>query len=108
MQLYLINHRTTIDRGVDFCLLYIRLQFLIEALVLSLIGGLIGIVSGILIALLGFIIGIVALVGSVSLIVKRLHDLDKGGLWALVMLIPLVNFFFGLRRQTELRKILCS
>ncbi|MBQ7198976.1 MAG: DUF805 domain-containing protein, partial [Selenomonadaceae bacterium] len=32
----------------------------------------------------------------VSLIIKRLHDLDKGGLWVLIMLIPIVDFFFGL------------
>lgn len=49
-----------------------------------------------LIALLGMVIGIAVIAGSISLLVKRLHDLDKGGLWALIMLIPIVNFFFGL------------
>lgn len=49
-----------------------------------------------LIAILGAIMGIALIVASVSLIIKRLHDLDKGGLWVLIMLIPIVDFFFGL------------
>ncbi len=49
-----------------------------------------------LISILGAVIGIALIIASVSLIIKRLHDLDKGGLWALIMLIPIVDFFFGL------------
>lgn len=49
-----------------------------------------------LISILGAIMGIALIIASVSLIIKRLHDLDKGGLWALIMLIPIVDFFFGL------------
>ena len=52
--------------------------------------------SGILISILGFIVGVAIIIGGVSLVVKRLHDLDKGGLFALLMLIPIVDFFFGL------------
>ena len=28
--------------------------------------------------------------------VKRLHDIDASGWWAILMLIPLVNFFLGI------------
>ena len=51
---------------------------------------------GILTSILGFIVGVAIIIGSVSLIVRRLHDLDKGGLWALIMLIPIVDFIFSL------------
>ncbi|MBR2507800.1 MAG: DUF805 domain-containing protein, partial [Bacilli bacterium] len=29
-----------------------------------------------------------------SFIVRRCHDLDKSGYWGLLVLIPIVNFFF--------------
>ena len=32
----------------------------------------------------------------ISIVIRRLHDLDKGGIWALLSLIPVVNFFFGI------------
>ena len=48
------------------------------------------------IAILGAVMGIALMIASVSLMIKRLHDLDKGGLWVLIMLIPIVDFFFGL------------
>ena len=44
--------------------------------------------------ILGVILAIILFAGSISIIVKRLHDLDKSGLFALIMLIPLINFFF--------------
>lgn len=49
-----------------------------------------------LIAILGFIVGLAIIAGSISLTVKRLHDLNKGGLFALILLVPIVNFFFEL------------
>ena len=52
--------------------------------------------SGILTSMLGAIVGLAVIIGGVSLVVKRLHDLDKSGLFALLMLIPIVDFFFGL------------
>ncbi len=49
-----------------------------------------------LISILGFIVGLALIFAGISLVVKRLHDLDKGGLLALIMIIPIVDFFFGL------------
>ena len=49
-----------------------------------------------LISILGFVAGLALIAGSISLIVKRLHDLDKNGLFALILLVPIVNFFFEL------------
>jgi len=40
-----------------------------------------------------------------SLYVKRLHDLDKSGWWALLTFIPVINFFvllyLGIKKGTE-------
>lgn len=66
-----------------------------------------GVVSGIFAALFGdstnFFVAISVLAvslaiffASVALVVKRLHDLDKKGWWALILLIPLINILFGL------------
>ena len=52
--------------------------------------------DGALISILTFVVAICVVVGSISLIVKRLHDLDKNGLFVLISLIPLVNALFGL------------
>ena len=77
-----------------------RKPYFFGNLALGLISGLFSAImnnsDSILIAILGFIIGVAVIIGSVSLVVKRLHDLDKGGLWALIMIIPIIDFFFGL------------
>lgn len=77
-----------------------RKPYFFGNLALALISGAFGTImdnsSSTLISILGFIIGIAAIIGSASLMVKRLHDLDKGGIWVLLALIPLVNFFFGI------------
>ena len=77
-----------------------RKPYFFGNLALALISGVFGTImetsTSTLISILGFIIGIVAIIGSISLMVKRLHDLDKGGLWVLLAVIPIVNFFFGI------------
>ncbi len=45
---------------------------------------------------LGAIVNIVFLLIGISFHVRRLHDLDKGALWCLLFLIPVVNFIFAL------------
>ena len=49
-----------------------------------------------LIAILGFVAVLILTGCSISVMVKRLHDLDKSGYFGFIMLIPLVNIFFGL------------
>ena len=53
-----------------------------------------------LIGVLG-IIGFVAFFGSMitatlTYVKRRLNDLDQSGWWGIMMIIPLLNFFFGL------------
>lgn len=43
---------------------------------------------------LGMLLGLYTVVYTVSLEVRRLHDMEKSGWWALLQLIPIVNFFF--------------
>ena len=40
--------------------------------------------------------GIVATVGNVMLVIRRLHDLDKSGWFALITIIPVVGFIFSI------------
>ena len=42
------------------------------------------------------IIGILMSITLLTLIVRRLHDLDKGGWFALILLIPFVSFLFSI------------
>lgn len=50
------------------------------------------------ILLLGIWLGmwIVVSICGASLIVRRLHDLDKRGWWCLLMVLPLINIAFGI------------
>lgn len=41
--------------------------------------------------LLGFIVSLALLIPSIAVAVRRFHDLDRTGWWALTLLIPLVN-----------------
>lgn len=45
---------------------------------------------------LGLVVSLFLTVCGVSLMVRRLHDLDKSGYFLLIMLIPVINIFFGL------------
>jgi uncharacterized membrane protein YhaH (DUF805 family) len=53
----------------------------------------------------GILIAILAGILAFIPIVRRLHDLDRSGWWALFAFVPLVNFIFGLyllfKRGTE-------
>ena len=44
--------------------------------------------------LLMLVLELALLVMSISLMVRRLHDLDKSGWWALLAIVPLVNLIF--------------
>lgn len=52
--------------------------------------------SSTLISIFGIIVGLAVIAGSISLLVKRLHDLDKSGYFGFIALIPIVGFIFGL------------
>lgn len=75
----------------------------VAALVLFLVGGLLSLIGlpvevlsgiGILIGVVLYIVAIVQIVRWVAL--RRLHDLGLSGWMLLLMLVPLVNFIFGL------------
>jgi uncharacterized membrane protein YhaH (DUF805 family) len=45
---------------------------------------------------LTFVFALVVMVVTIIFFIRRLHDIDLSGWWALLMLVPLVNFVFGL------------
>ncbi|OWY01187.1 hypothetical protein B6V75_16380 [Thioclava sp. F1Mire-8] len=53
-------------------------------------------------SLLGAIFSLVVFLPSLAVLVRRLHDLDRTGWWALIMLIPLIGtlvlLFFTVQR----------
>lgn len=77
-----------------------RKPYIIGTFSLSLISAIMGYFaehsSSTLIAILGMVVGLAVIVGSVSLLVKRLHDLDRSGYFGLIALIPVVGFLLGL------------
>ena len=52
--------------------------------------------SSTLISLVGGVLGIIMFICYLSLIVRRLHDLDKSGYFALIWFIPLIGFLFSI------------
>ena len=46
--------------------------------------------------LIALVIGVGICVGSWMLIIRRLHDLNKSGWFALLLLVPIIDFFFAL------------
>lgn len=61
---------------------------LIISVVLSVVDGILGI------SLFGAIYGLVLLVPGIAVAVRRLHDINKPGLWLLVALVPLVGAIY--------------
>lgn len=39
------------------------------------------------------ILGIIGVINSISMAVRRFHDIGKSGWWTLLLIIPIVNFF---------------
>lgn len=79
-----------------------RKRYILRSIILSIVSGLL---AGILAVLLGgselsFVvcaaISIAGFVAELSLIVRRLHDLNHSGLFWLLSFIPLVNFFLAI------------
>ena len=80
-----------------------RLPFLKYNVILILIFSMISFVLHLAFGIEGFMSNavdfIVSLLGFgcyISLMIRRLHDLDKGGVWVLLSLIPIVNFLFSI------------
>ena len=77
-----------------------RKPYIIGTVSLSLISTIVGYFvessHGILTSIFGMVVGLAVIAGSISLLVKRLHDLDKSGYFGLIGLIPIVGFLFGL------------
>ena len=80
-----------------------RLRYFQYGLVLGLISAVISFGLHMLFGTEGFmataidaVIGLLWFMCYISLVIRRLHDLDKGGVWAILTLIPIVNFFFGI------------
>lgn len=80
-----------------------RLPFLKHNVILILILSLISFVLHLAFGVEGFMSNAADLIVSIlgfgcylSLIIRRLHDLDKGGMWALLALIPVINFIFNI------------
>lgn len=57
------------------------------------------------VSLLGAIFGLVVLLPTVAVGVRRLHDIDKSGWWYLLILIPVLGYliviFFCIQRGVE-------
>ena len=45
-------------------------------------------------ALLFKVVPVINVIVTSSFIVRRCHDIDKSGYWGLLVLVPVVNFFF--------------
>ena len=80
-----------------------RLPFLKYNVILILIFSMISFVLHLAFGIEGFMSNAVDVVVSIlgfgcylSLMIRRLHDLDKGGIWALLNFIPAVNIIFGI------------
>lgn len=77
-----------------------RQPYIIGYLTISIISGIITYLTkdstSTLITIFAGIIGILLFIATLSLIIRRLHDLDKSGWLALVLLIPFIGFLFTL------------
>ncbi len=77
-----------------------RQPYIIGYLTVSIISGIITYLTkdstSTLISIFAGIIGILLCAVTLSLIIRRLHDLDKSGWFALIFIIPLIGFLFSL------------
>lgn len=77
-----------------------RKPYFLRNFAIGIISGLLGFIiemsGSLLFAMLGLGVTLALTVCSVSLMVRRLHDLDKSGYFALIMLIPFINVLLGL------------
>lgn len=85
-----------------------RLRYLKYMVLLALIGGLATFVTSCmatfltgshesaLVNIVTVVWAIAATVGNVMLVIRRLHDLDKSGWFALIAIIPLIGFIFSI------------
>lgn len=85
-----------------------RQTYIVRGLLLLLIGFVMALAFGLVIGIfsndptgksaesIGNLVGIVIGLMSLSLTVRRCHDLDKSGWWALLCLIPFVNIIFSI------------
>jgi len=54
-----------------------------------------GLAGGLIMAIT-LLLGVAAVVATVLFFIRRLHDIDLSGWWALLALVPIVNVLFGL------------
>ena len=85
-----------------------RLRYLKYMVLLAVVGGLATFVTSCmaafltgshessLVTIVTGIWGIAAVVGNVMLVIRRLHDLDKSGWFALIAIIPVIGFIFSI------------
>lgn len=52
--------------------------------------------NGSLVMIITAILAIAAGAGNITLMIRRLHDLDKNGWFALIALVPVVGFIFSI------------
>lgn len=64
------------------------------AIILSVTVGVISVLSGL--GMLSTILSILLIIPSISITIRRLHDIDKSGWWFLIVLVPLIGLFFML------------
>lgn len=72
-----------------------RQPYILVPIVLNFISALIIMVVGEVGTMVSIVNAVFLLIG-LSFHVRRLHDLDKSGMWAALLFIPLVNFVFCL------------
>lgn len=77
-----------------------RQPYIIASIIVNVISAVIGYFvkdsSSLLLNVFAWIVGFLLCIFSLSLLVRRLHDLNKSGWFALVMLIPIVDVLFWL------------
>ncbi len=83
-----------------------RSNFILASLIIAIAGACtpiaavlligLGIIPTVILEIIGIMWAVLLAVAGVRAAVLRLHDLGKGGVWWLLTLVPVVNFFFGI------------